>query len=480
MNIENYQPLYLYINGEFISAGKREGKSVYNPATGEMIGSLPFATSDDLNTALQSAENAFTDWRHSPPLVRSSILREAANIIRKRANLIARNLTMDQGKPLAEALKEVLSAADHADWHAEEARRIYGRIIPSRSPTVRQMVVREPIGVCVAFTPWNYPFNQALRKICAAIGSGCTLILKGAEDSPSSVVALAQIFHDAGLPHGCLNVVWGDPPTISKQLIASDVTRKVSFTGSVTVGKTLAALAGKHMKRTTMELGGHAPAIIFADADIENAALVLAQSKALNSGQICMSPSRFYVHKNVLEEFTERFTEIYSSQVQGNGLDPETTMGPLTQTRRVSAMEAFVSDAVEKGASIVTGGKALKRPGNFFPPTVLRNVPETARVMSEEPFGPIAPIVAFIDTDAVIKNANQHPYGLASYVFTQSQKTSHVACTSLEAGMVTVNHFGLALPETPLGGVKDSGLGSEGGSEAFDAYLSTKFITISS
>lgn len=342
---------------------------------------------------------------------------------------------------------------------------------------MRQTVIRQAVGVCASFSPWNFPFNQALRKITAALGAGCTIILKASEDAPSAVVAIAKMFDEAGLPPGCLNIVWGVPAEVSDYLIKSPIVRKISFTGSIPVGKQLASLAGSHMKRMTMELGGHSPVLVFDDADVKKAATLLAAYKTLNAGQVCMSPSRFYIHEKVAEEFTDLFAQAYSSRVVGNGLDDTTTMGPLAHERRVDAMTGFVADACEKGATIVTGGSAIDGPGNFFPPTVLVNTPDNAQIMVDEPFGPVVPITTFGDMDEVLARANSLPFGLASYVFTKSLKISHHVSTHLEAGMVNVNHFGIALPETPLGGMKDSGTGSEGGSETFDAYVTTKFIS---
>lgn len=472
-----YSPLFMYIDGRFIGAGERDGEPIYNPANGQVIGQLPHAELGDLDEAIAAANRAFQTWQWTSPSERSGILRRVASLIRDRVDDIAHSLTMDQGKPLNEARREVMGAADHADWHAEECRRIYGRVIPARDPSVRQTVIRQPVGVCAAFSPWNYPLNQALRKACAALGSGCTIILKASEDAPSAVVALAQVFHDAGLPPGCLNVVWGVPAQISDYLIKSPIVRKISFTGSIPVGKHLATLAGAHMKRTTMELGGHSPVLVFDDADVDKAANLLAAYKGLNAGQVCMSPSRFYIHNNVVDEFSEKFAKVYGACNIGNGLDRTTTMGPLAQNRRVSAMSGFVTDATAKGASTMIGGKAISGPGNFFPPTVLVNTPDNANIMSEEPFGPVVPITTFDDVDEVLSRANGLPFGLASYVFTKSLQMSHYVTSRLEAGMVNVNHFGLALPETPLGGVKDSGMGSEGGRETFDAYLNTKYIS---
>lgn len=458
-----YQKLALYIDGEFLGADGRKTEEVTNPATLEVLGHLPHASQADLDRALASAQRAFESWRHSSPMKRSEILRKVEQLSRERAETIGRNMTLDQGKPLAEAIGEITSCADHADWHAEECRRIYGRVIPARSPEVRQMVVREPVGVCAAFTPWNFPYNQAIRKICAAIGAGCSIILKGPEDSPSAVMAIAEIFHDAGLPAGVLNIVWGVPSEVSDYLIRSPIVRKVSFTGSVPVGKHLAALAGAHMKRITMELGGHSPVLVFDDADVSRAAKMLAKFKLRNAGQVCVSPTRFYVHEKIYDKFLADFVDNMKSTKVGNGLEAGVEMGPLAHARRVPVMEQFVQNALECGGKVALGGQRLEGVGHFFAPTVVTDIPETAMLMTEEPFGPIAPVARFSDTDDVIRRANALPFGLSSYIFTTSLQTAHKAAAGIESGMVNINHFGSALPETPFGGVKDSGIGSEGG-----------------
>ena len=475
--MSQYEALSLYIDGEFLSGDGRTTQDVVNPATGEVLAQLPHASEADLDRALKAADRAFQTWKHSSPMDRSAILRKAAELARERAQDIGLNLTRDQGKPLAEAVGEIISCADHCDWHAEECRRIYGRIVPPRNPAVRQLVVREPIGVCAAFTPWNFPFNQAIRKISAAIGAGCTIILKGPEDAPSAVMAIARIFHDAGLPKGILNIVWGDPPKVSDYLIRSPIVRKVSFTGSVPVGKQLAALAGAHMKRITMELGGHSPVLVFDDADIPKAAKMLAKFKIRNAGQVCISPTRFYVQEKAYDQFLSVFVDTLKGIKVGDGTAKDTEMGPLAHERRVGAISSFVEDARKGGATIELGGDPLGGQGYFFPPTVVTNISDESRLMTEEPFGPIAPVVRFSDTDEVIKRANSLPFGLSSYVFTTSLQTATKASNEIEAGMVNINHFGVALPETPFGGVKDSGIGSEGGTETFDGYLVTKFIT---
>ncbi|WP_369326027.1 NAD-dependent succinate-semialdehyde dehydrogenase [Alcaligenes nematophilus] len=472
-----YQHLALYINGQFLDGQGRQTQAVINPANGSTLGQLPLASQADLDAALNAAQDAFKSWRHSSPMDRSAILRKVAELSRERAQEIGRNLTLDQGKPLAEAVGEIMSCADHADWHAEECRRIYGRVIPAHNPKVQQMVLREPIGVCAAFTPWNFPYNQAIRKICAAIGAGCTIILKGPEDSPSAVMAIAQAFHDAGLPPGVLNVVWGVPQEVSDYLIRSPIVRKVSFTGSVPVGKQLAALAGAHMKRITMELGGHSPVLVLPDADVARAARQLARFKIRNAGQVCISPTRFYIHDDIYTAFVDRFTEELANVKVGDGLDPDTQMGPLAHERRLPMMQKFVDNARSLGGKVLLGGEQIKRDGFFFSPTVLTDLPDDALVMTEEPFGPIAPLTRYSDLDDAIARANSLPYGLSAYAFTQSLQDAHRLGTELESGMVNINHFGSSLPETPFGGVKDSGIGSEGGAETFDGYLVTKFVT---
>lgn len=473
-----YEKLALYIDGKFVEGGGRKTEPVVNPATGEVLAQLPHATREDLDQALGAAQRAFDTWKKTSPLERSAVLRKVAELARERGEAIGRNITLDQGKPLAESVGEVMACAEHAEWHAEECRRIYGRVIPPRRPEVRQFVLREPVGVCAAFTPWNFPFNQAIRKMAAALGSGCTLVIKGPETAPSAVVALARLFHDAGLPAGCLNLVWGVPHEISDYLIKSPIVRKVSFTGSTMVGKQLAAMAGAHMKRGTWELGGHSPVLVFNDADVDQAAVALAKLKIRNAGQVCVSPSRFYVQAKVYDRFAAKFIETIGKTNVGSGLEKTTQMGPLAHARRVDVMEAFMEDARSHGGEVVIGGARVKSTsGFFFPPTVITGLPDDAKLMTQEPFGPIAPLVRFTDPEDVIRRANSLPYGLSSYVFTESLKTATYAANALEAGMVNINHFGSALSETPFGGVKESGIGSEGGTETYDGYLVTKFVT---
>ena len=472
-----YEKLYLYIDGEFIDGSGRSTETILNPADNSALGELPHASPGDLERALDAAQRAFTTWSVESPIKRSEILRKAAALTRDRASRIAHQITLDQGKPLAEAAVEVMGSAEHIEWHAEEGRRIYGRVIPPRNPDVLQMVVREPIGVSAAFSPWNFPFSQAVRKIAAALGCGCTVVIKGSEDSPSALVAMASLFHDAGLPAGCLNVVWGKPSDVSTQLIESPIVKQVSFTGSVPVGKLLAAMAAQHMKRMTMELGGHAPVIVCEDADVSRAADMLAIFKFRNAGQVCVSPTRFFVHHAVYAQFVERFVDKTNHLQVGSGLDPQTTMGPLAHARRLKEMQIFVDDARRFGAEIATGGQALGGPGHFFAPTVILEPSMQTRLMTREPFGPIAGIVSYDDLDHALACANSLPFGLASYAFTKSSSNIQRISRKLQAGMISINHFGLGPAEIPFGGIKDSGVGSEGGTETFDSYLATKFIT---
>jgi succinate-semialdehyde dehydrogenase / glutarate-semialdehyde dehydrogenase len=467
----------LFIDGAWCKGGAGATLPVINPATGQTIGGVARAERADLDRALAAAKRGFKTWRKVSAFDRGKILRKAGDLLRARAEAIAPVMTREQGKPRAEAKGEVVSGADILDWFAEEARRTYGRVIPARSDTVQQIVTKEPVGPVAAFTPWNFPINQAARKVAAALAAGCSVILKGPEETPASCAALVQALADAELPAGVLNLVFGVPADVSSYLIPHPTIRKVSFTGSVPVGKRLAMLAGQHMKRVTMELGGHSPAIVFADADVNVAAKILSANKYRNAGQICVAPTRFIVHESLYEPFVERFVAAAKALMIGDGMLPGVAMGPLANARRVEAMEGFIADAVAKGAKVRTGGRRIGNTGYFFEPTVLTDVPLDARVMNEEPFGPIAIMLPFEKFDEAIDEANRLPYGLAAYAYTRSLKTAAATAAAFESGTVSINHHGLAPIETPLGGVKDSGYGSEGGAEAIEAYLVTKFVT---
>ena len=472
-----YSDVSLFIDGQWCQGASGKTEPILNPATGKQIARLAHADRADLDRALAAADKGFKQWRTVSAFDRYKLLRKAADLMRERAPSIGELMTAEQGKPLAEARAEAAAAADIMDWFAEEARRTYGRIVPARAEGVTQMVIKEPVGPVAAFTPWNFPINQAVRKLSAALAAGCSVILKGPEETPASCAALVRVFADAGVPAGVVNLVFGVPSEISGYLIPHPVIRKITFTGSTAVGKQLAALAGAHMKRVTMELGGHAVAIVFDDADVDAAARMLAGAKFRNAGQVCVSPTRFLVHESVHARFVDAFVAAVGKVKVGDGMDPATRMGPLANSRRLEAMLGFVDDAVGKGATVAVGGKRIGGAGYFFEPTVLTGVPANARILTEEPFGPIAPIGSFKTFDEVVAEANRLPYGLAAYAFTKSLKTATAIGAAIESGMVSINHFGLALPEVPFGGIKDSGYGSEGGSEAIEAYLNTKFVT---
>ncbi|MHA6690939.1 NAD-dependent succinate-semialdehyde dehydrogenase [Devosia sp. A449] len=472
-----YTDTQLLIAGEWRPARQGRTISVLNPATEAEIGRVAHAGIEDLDEALQAVWSGFGVWRAMSAFDRSKIMRRAADLLRLRADDIAPLMTLEQGKPLAEARGEVLAGADIIEWFAEEARRTYGRIIPARREDVQQLAIKEPVGPVAAFSPWNFPINQVVRKLSAALAAGCSIIVKAPEETPASPAALIRAFVDAGVPAGVINLVYGVPSEISEYLIPHPAIRKISFTGSTAVGKKLAALAGAHMKRVTMELGGHAPAIIFDDANIDAASAVLSGSKFRNAGQICIAPTRFLVQRKVYDSFVEKFVAAAQKYQVGDGFAPETTMGPLANKRRLEAVEEMVADATKRGATIATGGRRIGNKGYFFEPTVLTDVPLDALVMNEEPFGPLALISPFDGIEEAVTEANRLPFGLAAYAYTSSQKTAMRVSTGVESGMMTINHNGFALPEVPFGGVKDSGYGSEGGSEAVEAYLNTKLVT---
>ncbi len=472
-----YPDTQLLINGEWRNAQSGRTIDVFNPATGEVIGKVAHAEKVDLDAALDAAAKGFKIWSASSPFDRSKFMRRAADLLRERADAIAPILTLEQGKPVAEAKGEILAGADIIDWFAEESRRTYGQIIPARAAGVSQMAFKLPVGPVAAFTPWNFPINQVVRKLSAAIAAGCSIIVKAPEETPASPAELIRVFVDAGIPAGVVNLVYGVPSEISEYLIPHPVIRKISFTGSTPIGKMLAGLASQHMKLSTMELGGHAPAIIFDDADVEGAVKTLAMSKFRNAGQVCVSPTRFLVQEKVYEQVVESFTEKAKAIKVGNGFDEGVQMGPLANERRIPALESLIQDAVDNGTRLMTGGRRIGNVGNFFEPTVLADAPKTARIMNEEPFGPVAVFSSFKTLDEVIDEANRLPFGLASYAFTRSAENARELGMRIEAGMTTINHLGLALPEVPFGGIKDSGYGTEGGSEAINAYLTTKFVT---
>ena len=472
-----YQDVLLFIDGEWTKAQGGRTIEVTNPATDEVIGTVAHAEKADLDRALEAAAKGFRDWRKVGAFDRYKVLRKAADLLRERADRIAELMTLEEGKTLVEAKGEIMNAADVTDWCAEEARRTYGRIIPARGEGIYQLVIKEPVGPVAAFTPWNFPINQVVRKLACALAAGCSIIVKAPEETPASPAELIRCFADAGVPKGSVNLVFGVPAEISEYLIPHPVIRKISFTGSTAIGKHLAALAGSHMKRATMELGGHAPSIVFDDADVDLAVKILGANKLRNAGQVCVAPTRFLVQEAVYDQFVGKFTDVMKNTKVGNGLDKDSRMGPMANPRRITAMETFIGDAVQHGAKVRTGGNRIGNKGNFFEPTVLTDVPLDARIMNEEPFGPVAVISPFATFDDVVTEANRLPYGLAAYAYTRSAKTAQGLAAQVESGMLSINHHGIALPETPFGGIKDSGYGSEGGSEAIEAYMTPKFVT---
>jgi len=472
-----YPKVSLYIDGGW-SDGQGEALPVLNPATGERIGSVAHAQPADLDRALAAAERGLEQWRRTSGFERARVLRRAAALLRERAEQIAQLMTLEQGKVIAESRQEVERGAETCEWMAGESQRIYGRTIGGRAGNLSQLVMKEPIGIVAAFTPWNFPINQMVRKLTGALAAGCAIIVKGPEETPASCAELVRVFADAGVTAGAMQLVYGTPAQISEYLIPQPSVRKVSFTGSTAVGKQLAALAGRHMKPVTMELGGHAPVLVFADADMSAAAKALCGNKFRCSGQSCINPTRFLIEQSGYERFVQAFVEAARAIRVGDGLDPTSTMGPVANVRRLQAMQALTADAVQLGARLQLGGHRIGEQGYLFEPTVLSDVPLSARAMNEEPFGPIALMRPFRDLDEAILEANRLPYGLAAYAFTRSSGNARAVVERVQSGMVSINHFGLGTPETPFGGVRESGYGFEGGSEAIEAYLQPRFISV--
>jgi succinate-semialdehyde dehydrogenase/glutarate-semialdehyde dehydrogenase len=471
------EKLELLIDGAWVQGGDNRSGPLVNPATGEEIARVPHATKDDLDRALAGADRAFKTWKRTTAAHRWEVLSRAADLIEERKQQIARTLTLENGKSLAEAAGEVQFCADATRWYAEEGKRAYGRIVPARSVDVRQMVFKEPVGPALGFAAWNFPAGNVTLKIAAALAAGCTIIVKPSDETPGTAVAIGRCFQDAGVPAGALNIVLGPPAPISELLIASPIPRKVSLTGSTPVGKLLQRLAADTLKRCTMELGGHAPVIVFEDADLEKALDVLVAAKYRNAGQVCTSPTRFYVHEKVYDRFVSGFVERSSRIVVGDGTEQGTVMGPLITSKKLDQMDEYVQDAVNKGAKLMLGGKRLDRAGNFYAPTVLKDVPDNARLMVEEPFGPLAQIAPFDTLENVVARANSLPFGLAAYVFTRDLATASNVGEALDAGVVGINHTSVHEAETPFGGVNESGYGAESGIEGLEAYFRTKMIT---
>jgi succinate-semialdehyde dehydrogenase / glutarate-semialdehyde dehydrogenase len=469
----DYPELKLYVGGEW---RRRDGAPVLNPADESVIGTVPHATRGDLDDALNAAEEGFRVWRNTSPAKRAAIIQRAAQICRDRADEDGIAITLEQGKPLAQARLEIIRGTDILDWDATEGRRVYGRVIPSE-PGMRNIVLRQPIGVVAAFSPWNFPMSSPGRKVAGALASGCSIILKASEETPAGAYNLVRAFADAGLPPGVLNLVFGVPSEVSTYLIPQPRVRLVTFTGSIPVGKHLAALAGEHMKPAIMELGGHAPVIVCDDADPEASAVTSALGKSRNSGQVCISPTRFFVQEAIYDKFTTAFGEKAKTIKVGNGLDGDTQMGPVANDRRLAAMDALIADARAKGARVVAGGNRIGNRGYFHELTVLADVPDDARAMNEEPFGPLALLSPVKTVDEAIEKANSLPYGLAAYAFTRAAKNVDQLAERVEAGNLSINHLTASFAETPFGGVKDSGYGREGGTEGLDCYTVAKNVS---
>ena len=478
--MSNYPQLKMLINGEWVTQGGDGTMLVLNPATEEVLGEMPKASSEQLDAALAAADEGFRLWSAKPAIERFNILRAGAQLVRERAKDIARVVTLEVGKPMAQSLGEVASAADVIDFQAEEAKRAGGRMVPARGAHIlSQQVHNIPVGPSVLLTPWNFPVNLPARKLGGALAAGCSVILKPAEDTPASAQLLVEALMDAGVPAGVINLVFGDPGKVSEHLIASPVTRKVSFTGSTAVGKHLGALAAQGMKRFTPELGGHAPVIVSENANFDAAVAACATVKYRNAGQVCVSPTRFLVARGIYDKFVAEFTDRVKQIKVGNaGEDDSVDMGPLAHSRRIPAMEHILGDLGGNRGEILTGGKAIEGKGFFFEPTVVAAPAADSRLMNEEPFGPIAGIVPFDELEDAVATANSLRYGLAAYAFTTSQDESYYLGKALNAGMVAINHLIVASPETPFGGIGDSGFGSEGGIEGYLGYTDTKFITV--
>lgn len=447
-----------------------------NPADESVIGEVPHAARKDLEDAVEAAEKGFRVWRKTSPAKRAEIILKAAALMRERVEELAVAMTLEQGKPIGQSRLEVQRAADIIEWDANEGRRVYGRVIPSE-PGMRHTVLRQPIGPVAAFSPWNFPVSSPSRKVGGALSAGCSIILKASEETPGGAYQIARAFQDAGLPPGVLNLVYGVPSEISQFLIPRPEIRLVTFTGSIAVGKHLASLAGQHMKPAIMELGGHAPVIVCDDVDPVAAGAAAVMGKSRNAGQVCVSPTRWFVEEKIYEPFARSFADKAASLKIGNGLDPATQLGPLANARRIEAMAEFVADAKAKGGRVLSGGARLANRGYYFPLTVLADLPDDARAMREEPFGPIATVSPVKSLDEAIARANELPYGLAAYAFTNSAKKAEQLADGIEVGNLSINHYVASIAETPFGGVKDSGYGREGGSEGLTHYTVVKNVS---
>jgi succinate-semialdehyde dehydrogenase / glutarate-semialdehyde dehydrogenase len=468
-----YPDLELYIGGHW---KKASGQPVLNPADEAVLGTVPTATRSDLDAALAAAADGFKTWSKTSPAKRYETIIKAVTLMRERVEEMAVAMTLEQGKPIAQSRLEILRGCEIIEWDAQEGRRAYGRVIPSE-PGMKHTVLRQPIGVVAAFSPWNFPMSSPARKVGGALSAGCSIILKASEETPAGAVQLVRAFHDAGLPPGVLNLVFGKPSEISEHLIPQNLIRLVTFTGSIPVGKHLAEMAGRYMKPAIMELGGHAPVIVCDDVDPAATAVTSVIGKSRNAGQVCVSPTRFFIHEAIYKKFTEAFAEKAAAIKVGNGLDTSNQMGPLANHRRVEAMEMFVADAKAKGARLLAGGERVGNRGYFFPLTVLADLPNDAKAMHQEPFGPLALLNPVSSLDEAIEKANALPYGLAAYAFTKSARNADRLAEGVEVGNLSINNLVASIAETPFGGVKESGYGREGGTEGLSHYTIVKNVS---
>lgn len=474
--VPTYPDLSLLIDGAWTKGTGGEGIAVTNPSTGATLGHVPSAAPDDIARAMDAAQRAFPGWRATPPRKRAAILHKAAALVRARSDDLSRLMALELGKPVSQGPAEVGRAAEHFEWHAEQALRVLGEVVPSPDG-ILQTTLRVPVGPVAAFTPWNGPGASPARKIAAALAAGCSIVIKPAEETPATALVIAECLQEAGVPPGVLNMVFGDPAMISDTLLASPIMRMMTFTGSVPVGRHLAEVAGRYLKPCILELGGHSPVIVCDDADPVAAADQAVIAKYRNTGQICISPTRFFVQDRVFDAFADRLTEKARSLTIGDPLDPATQMGPLIHDRRLQAVDALIRDAVDAGATLRTGGARIGNEGSFYAPTVLTDIPDTAAILTEEPFGPVALVQRFTDLDDGCDRANATAFGLAAYAFTASTEAAATITDRVETGILSINHFGGASPEVPFGGVKDSGYGREGGSHCFDGYLVPKSVS---
>ena len=472
-NRDYYPDLTLIIDGEFLPRG---GKNVINPSTGEAFSKVPNASDEDIDLALRAAKRGFEIWSKFEPAHREMLICRASGIIRERCEQIAYAITREQGKPIPEAKAEILRTCEIMEWDASEGRRTYGRIIPAK-PLLRHSVIRQPIGPVAAFSPWNFPISSPGRKVAGALAAGCSIILKASEETPAGAFELVSAFHDAGVPAGVVNLIFGEPAKISKKLIESNVIRLVTFTGSIPVGKHLSGLAAQQMKPTVMELGGHAPVLVDQSINTKKVAKVCLLGKSRNAGQVCVSPTRFLVHENIYSEFLESFVASANDLKIGNGAENGIDMGPVANERRLSAIEHFIDDSIENGATLAAGGNRIGNRGYFHEMTVLTNVPNNAKVMREEPFGPLAIVNKVQSMDHAIQISNELPYGLAAYAFSNSASIVEQITQNVEAGNVSINYLTASVAETPFGGIKESGYGREGGTEGLQCYTIVKNIS---